>query len=175
MSGWFLSGSDRLVTRLALARPLFARLCEPDQRSSQPSLLPLPSTFATMLVLRRVRPTQASRLALPRLLSTAATQLPATLATPAASCSSSSTPARRLFSSSPRRPSSSGGEYPPADVERAEDEVDVCIVGGGPAGLCAAIRIKQLEQERGVEDGEEKRVIVLEKGAEIGQSHQQPS
>lgn len=42
----------------------------------------------------------------------------------------------------------------------------MCIVGAGPAGLSAAIRIKQLEKERG---GEEKRVIVLEKGAEVGE------
>jgi protoporphyrinogen oxidase len=45
--------------------------------------------------------------------------------------------------------------------------VDCLIVGGGPAGLSAAIRFKQLEKERG---GEEKRVVVLEKGAEVGES-----
>lgn len=52
------------------------------------------------------------------------------------------------------------------EVERAEDDVDVCIVGGGPAGLSAAIRLKQLEQE----NGKEVRVVVLEKGSEIGTS-----
>ncbi|KAI0046324.1 FAD/NAD-P-binding domain-containing protein [Auriscalpium vulgare] len=51
-----------------------------------------------------------------------------------------------------------------AEVERVSDDVDVCIVGGGPAGLSAAIRLKQLEQER----GRELRVVVVEKGGEIG-------
>ncbi|KOS13073.1 electron-transferring-flavoprotein dehydrogenase [Malassezia pachydermatis] len=44
------------------------------------------------------------------------------------------------------------------------DEVDVLIVGGGPAGLSAAIKIKQLAGAK----GEEIRVVILEKGAEVG-------
>ncbi|MGZ5258455.1 MAG: electron transfer flavoprotein-ubiquinone oxidoreductase, partial [Burkholderiales bacterium] len=40
----------------------------------------------------------------------------------------------------------------------------VVIVGGGPAGLAAAIRLKQLAAERSLELG----VCVLEKGSEIG-------
>ena len=39
-------------------------------------------------------------------------------------------------------------KFDTTQIERAEDEVDVCIVGGGTAGLSAAIRLKQLEQEK---------------------------
>lgn len=49
-------------------------------------------------------------------------------------------------------------------VERESMEVDVLIIGGGPAGLSAAIRLMQLAQEK----GEEISVIVLEKGGEVG-------
>ena len=44
--------------------------------------------------------------------------------------------------------------------ERESMEFDVVIVGAGPAGLSAAIRLKQLNEELSV--------VVLEKGAEVG-------
>ncbi|GAA5918890.1 hypothetical protein JCM1841_006663 [Sporobolomyces salmonicolor] len=74
-------------------------------------------------------------------------------------------PVRSFSTSTPARQAEPlNQEFNLEDVERVTDEVDVCIVGAGPAGLSAAIRLMKLAQDK----GEEIRVVVLEKGAEVG-------
>jgi flavin-dependent dehydrogenase len=50
-------------------------------------------------------------------------------------------------------------------MERFVDQADVVIVGGGPAGMSAAIRLKQLAEQ----NSKELRVCLVEKSAEIGE------
>ena len=49
-------------------------------------------------------------------------------------------------------------------MERESMEFDVVIVGGGPSGLSAAIRLKQLAAET----GKDIEVCLIEKGSEVG-------
>jgi hypothetical protein len=72
---------------------------------------------------------------------------------------------RTFHTSSKRRQA----DFDPRSIERESDEVDVCIVGGGPAGLSAAIRLKQLAEK----ENREIRVLLLEKGSEMGTPYSQ--
>jgi electron-transferring-flavoprotein dehydrogenase len=56
------------------------------------------------------------------------------------------------------------GAQAAAQVERERMEYDAVIVGAGPSGLAAAIRLKQLAAAAGTEIG----VCVIEKGSEVG-------
>lgn len=49
-------------------------------------------------------------------------------------------------------------------MDRFADETDVLIVGGGPAGMTTAIKLKQLAAEQDID----LKVTVVEKASEIG-------
>ncbi len=70
--------------------------------------------------------------------------------------------AARALSRKPQRCT----RQPSTLADAADDLVyDVCVVGAGPAGLSAAIHLRQLALQKGADDLS---VAVLEKGSEVG-------
>ncbi|XP_032522791.2 electron transfer flavoprotein-ubiquinone oxidoreductase, mitochondrial [Danaus plexippus] len=78
---------------------------------------------------------------------------------------------RRLYSDYPKitthytiHPRENDPRWKDVSMERHAEETDILIIGGGPAGMAAAIRARQLAEEKGAEV----RVTLLEKAAEAG-------
>jgi len=102
-------------------------------------------------VVQRSRATKASVPAASHLLSSALA--------PAAPCRATNV---RMFSGA--KPELTEEQIALMTSEREHMDFDVLVVGAGPAGLSAAIRVKQL----GLEKGQDLSVCVVEKGAEVG-------
>ena len=77
----------------------------------------------------------------------------------------SAAPTRRITTHYTVVPRETDPRWKDIDMERPVEEVDVLIVGGGPAGLSAASRFRQLCEKNNKPD---LRVVVVEKAADLG-------